>query len=267
MMTIEFHSGNFGTNPALSTGVNNPSQTYDSYWGPAAHEPEPNLAQKVVSYVMEEFIQGIVAIRTRDLMASLLDVDSIEQLIGKKENCDVRALIEKTLKKNEPLAIRKHIVFHCGMGEGLLAEADPAALLRVLDNLVYNAVKYSPSNTAVQVHALVQKGNIVINIRDEGVGINETARQKLFQKIARLLVDPAEVKASRSLGMAIAKKCSAILSGSIKWRSNSNSGSTITLKLPVSPMENDTPENPGIKFVTTRITDLPGSTLSSYSRN
>lgn len=266
MMTIEFHSGNVGTNPATSGSVNNPSLTWDEQIGSAAHNPEPGLAQKVVSYLMDEFIGGIVAIRTRDLMASLLDVDSIEQLIGKKENCDVCVLIEKSLKQNTPAATRKHIVLQSGVGEGLRAVTDPAALLRVLDHLIYNAVKYSPPNSIVQVHALAEKGNIVINIRDEGVGINETARQKLFQKIARLMVDPAEVKATQGLGMAIVKKCSAVLSGSIKWRSNSNSGSTITLKLPISPVEEDARENPGINFGSQRIIDRSAS-LPPFSRN
>jgi K+-sensing histidine kinase KdpD len=268
MMTLEFHSGNFGTNPALASGVNNPSQTLENQWasGPA-QEPEPSLAQKVVSYVMDEFIRGIVAIRTRDLMTSLLDVHSIDQLIGKKEHCDVRALIERSLKLNQPAAVRKHIIFQSGVASDLWARVNPAALLRVLDHLVSNAVKYSPAYSTVQVHALLEKDTIVINIRDQGVGINETGRQKLFQKIARLMVDPSDSKFSNGLGMAIAKKCSAVLSGSIRWRANSESGSTFTLKLPISSETDDTLEFPDIKLAACRIVDSPGSTSDSYSRN
>jgi K+-sensing histidine kinase KdpD len=150
------------------------------------------------------------------------------------------------------------------MPANLQAKADPAALMRVLDNLIYNAVKYSPPHSAVQVHAIVENDNIVINVRDEGVGINESGRQKLFQKIARLMVDPAEIKASNGIGMAIVKRCSAVLSGSIRWRRNTSSGSTITLRLPVSSGENDEPEYPGIKFVARKIMDLPDS---FHSRN
>lgn len=252
--------------------MRNPSETTSNQCGPGTvHEPEPSLAQKVVSYVMDEFIQGIVAVRTRDLMTSLMDVHSIDQLIGKKEHCDVRALIEKSLRLNQPAAARKHIVFQSGVASDLWARVNPAALLRVLDHLISNAVKYSPAYATVQVHALLEKDTIVINIRDQGVGINETGRQKLFQKIARLMVDPADGKFSNSIGMAIAKKCSAVLSGSIRWRANSESGSTFTLKLPISSEMDetfdDTLEFPDIKLAATRIVDLPGSTPGSYSRN
>lgn len=233
----------------------------------AAPEPEPSLAHKITSYVMQEFIEGIVAIRTRDLITSLLDVHSIDQLIGKKEHCDVRALIEKSLRLNRPAAARKRIIFQSGIASGLWARVNPAALLRVLDHLISNAIKYSPANAAVQVHALLENDTIVINIRDQGVGINETGRQKLFQKIARLMVDPSDAKFSKGIGMAIAKKCSAVLSGSIRWRANSECGSTFTLKLPISAETNDSLEFSDFKLVSRRIMDFPGNQPGLYSQN
>jgi signal transduction histidine kinase len=267
-MKLEFHSGNFGTNPAIGAGMKEPIGTFNSQWGPGATpESEPSLAHKVASYVMQEFIEGIVAIRTRDLITSLLDVHSIDQLIGKKEHCDVRALIEKSLRLNRPIAARKRIIFQSGIAADLWARVNPAALSRVLDHLISNAVKYSPANSAVQVHALVENDNIVINIRDQGVGINETGRQKLFQKIARLMVDPSDAKFSNGIGMAIAKKCSAVLSGSIRWRANSECGATFTLKLPVSSETNDTLEFPDLPLASRRIMDFPGDLPGLYSQN
>lgn len=187
-----------------------------------------------------------VAIRMRDLVTNLLDVNAIEQgkFVVKKENCDIRSLIEQSLEQNQLAATKKQIVFRVGISEGLWANADRAAVLQILDNLISNALKYSPPNTTVHVHALPEKEAIIINVRDEGPGISESDQRKLFQKFTRLTARPTGGESSTGLGLAIVKKLAEAMAGSIQCLSTLGSGSSFVLRLPVAsePINAETSE-------------------------
>jgi signal transduction histidine kinase len=216
-----------------------------------------SIAQKVVSYLLKELVEGVVAVRTRELITNLLDVSSIEQFIARKERCDVRALIEECLTHHQFDAAKKQIVLLTGISAGLWARADRKALAQVIDNLISNAVKYSPPNTTVQVHALLENDCIIINVRDQGFGINEAGRQKLFQKFSDLMSCPTGGKMSDGIGMAIVKKLAAAVSGSIRWRSSVGAGSTYTIKLPVASEPEELPELSEMKLLARSIIEMP----------
>jgi signal transduction histidine kinase len=200
-----------------------------------------------------------VAIRMRDLIANLLDVNAIEQgkFIVKKERCDARALIEESLEHNQQSAARKQIALRVGISEGLWATADRAASLQILDNLISNALKYSPPNTTVHIHALPEKESVVISIRDEGPGISEADQKKLFQKFTRLTARPTGGESSTGLGLAIVKKLAEAMAGSIHCRSALGSGSTFILRLPVSPSPVNAETGAEMKFLTRNIIEFP----------
>jgi signal transduction histidine kinase len=177
-----------------------------------------------------------VAIRMRDLVTNLLDVNAIEQgkFAVKKEDCDIRVLLEQSLEQNQVAATKKQIAFRVGISEGLWATADRAAVLQILDNLISNALKYSPPNTTVHVYALPEKEAVVINVRDEGPGISEADQKKLFQKFTRLTARPTGGESSTGLGLAIVKKLAEAMAGSIQCVSTLGSGSTFVLRLPAA---------------------------------
>ena len=135
----------------------------------------------------EKLCKGIVTVanRMRDLIANLLDANAIEQgnFVSKVVQCDIQALVKQSLEQNLTAATRKQIAFRVGISNGLWAKADRAATLQILDNLISNALKYSPPNTTVHVHALPEAGSVLVKIRDEGPGINAEAQQKLFQRL------------------------------------------------------------------------------------
>ena len=225
----------------------------------AAQHLGANFAQKVVGYFLKELVEGVVAARTRELLANLLDVNALEQFIARKERCDVHALIEDCLEHHQSAAAKKQIVFLTGVSEGLWARADRRPLMEILDNLISNAVNYSPPNTTVQIHALLENDCIVINVRDQGFGINEAGREKLFQKFSDLMACPGGEKMSNGIGAAIVKKVAAALSGSIRWRSSVGAGSTYTIILPVASKSNELPEFSDIKLLARSIIELPES--------
>ncbi|HEY1791223.1 MAG TPA: HAMP domain-containing sensor histidine kinase [Verrucomicrobiae bacterium] len=200
-----------------------------------------------------------VAIRMRDLVANLLDVNAIEQgkFVVKRENCDIRALIEQGLEQNQLAATKKQIAFRVGISDGLWANADRAAVLQILDNLISNALKYSPPNTTVHIHALPEKEAIVINVRDEGPGINEADQKKLFQKFTRLTARPTGGESSTGLGLAIVKKLAEAMAGSIHCVSTVGSGSTFVLRLPVASEPMNTGDARETKTPGANIIEIP----------
>jgi signal transduction histidine kinase len=192
---------------------------------------DPEQVQKLSHTIVS------AATRMRNLIADLLDFNAIEQ--GKYtsvvERCDIRALVGQCVENNQPIAARKQIALRVGISENLWAQADRAATLQILDNLVSNALKFSPPNSTVHVHALPEKDFILVNVRDEGPGISAADQKKLFQKFTRLSARPTGGESSTGLGLAIVKKLAEAMSGSIQCHSTLGSGATFALRLPVWP--------------------------------
>lgn len=178
---------------------------------------------------------GSAATRMRDLITNLLDVNAIEQgkFSSNVERCDIRQLVEQSLENNQMAATKKTIIFQVGASEGLWARADRAATLQILDNLISNALKYSPPNTTVHVHTLPETGCVLVKIRDEGPGISEADQKKMFQKFSRLSARPTGGESSTGLGLAIVKRLAEAMSGSVQCHSVLGAGATFTLRLPV----------------------------------
>jgi signal transduction histidine kinase len=184
--------------------------------------------------------------RMRDLITNLLDANAIEQgkFMSQLVQCDLRAMVEESIEHNMDSATRKQIGIHVGLCDGLWAKADRAATVQILDNLVSNAVKYSPPNTTIRIHSMPEEGNVLVTVRDEGPGISEEDRKKMFQQYTRLTARPTGGESSTGLGLSIVKKLAEAMSGSVQCHSQLGSGSTFTLRLPVWPHPVVTPREP-----------------------
>ncbi|MGH7980428.1 MAG: hypothetical protein ACREE6_13715, partial [Limisphaerales bacterium] len=77
----------------------------------ASQQPAQNAGRKLLAFVLREFIDGVASLRTQDLIANLLDLNAIEQFIGRRERCDVGGLLRQSLERNRLAASRKRIVF------------------------------------------------------------------------------------------------------------------------------------------------------------
>ena len=208
------------------------------------------------------------ALRMRDLVTNLLDANAIEQgkFTSNVERCNLRTLVEQSVDHNQQSATRKNIAIRVGTSDGLWAKADRAATLQILDNLISNAVKYSPPNTTVHVHTLPETGSILVSVRDEGPGISETDQKKMFQKFTRLTARPTGGESSTGLGLSIVKRLAEAMSGSIQCQSVLGFGSTFLLRLPVWPK--DLPDPASTVAVSSRSTTPSPNPQSLFdSRN
>lgn len=175
------------------------------------------------------------AIRMRNLITDLLDVNAIETgcFTSKIAPCDIGSLVARSVENNQSAANRKSIAIRVGASDNVWANADAAATLQILDNLISNALKYSPPQTTVHVHTLPEKDCVLVSVRDEGPGISEADQKKLFQKFTRLSARPTGGESSTGLGLAIVKRLAEAMSGSVQCFSAPGGGSKFTLRIPI----------------------------------
>ncbi len=173
--------------------------------------------------------------RMRDLIVNLLDANAIEEgrFSCKAERCDLRELAGMAIGHFEAQAASKHIAIFLEPGPDFEARADHSTTLQVLENLVSNAVKYSPSDTTIRVRTFADGERVVgLAVADEGPGVSEEDLGKMFGKFTRLTAQPTGGESSTGLGLSIVKKLAKAMGGTIECRSLLGAGATFKLRLP-----------------------------------
>ena len=107
----------------------------------------------------------------------------------------------------------------------LKANIDKGLLEQILDNLISNAIKFSNSHTSIFITLKSNEDNIYFEIEDEGPGISEADKLKLFQKFQKLTAQPTAGENSTGLGLSIVKKYVDALNGKVWCESEIGKGS------------------------------------------
>jgi two-component system sensor histidine kinase/response regulator len=120
--------------------------------------------------------------------------------------------------------------------EAVIAMADFAALDQVLDNLISNALKFSPSGKQVFVSVRLVDRHAECVIRDEGPGFTAEDKVKMFRRYGRLSARPTGGESSTGLGLSIVRKLVLGMGGELSCESVPENGATFTIRLlrPVS---------------------------------
>lgn len=168
------------------------------------------------------------------LLNELLDVATIEagELKLHREPHDLADLVEKAVNLNNINAARKNtkIVFNRPT-KSCISRVDAPKIRQVLDNLLSNAVKYSPPASDVFVSIAEYAGTFTVAVQDQGPGIPEGERDRLFQDFGTLSVKPTAGEKSTGLGLAICRKIVDAHHGTIK-AVNVSGGCEFSVTLP-----------------------------------
>ena len=170
------------------------------------------------------------------IIENMLDISAIESgsiNLDKKDE-DIGKLIERIVSLNRPPASKKDISLNTNLPDDpIIKKVDAHKFQQVLDNLVSNAIKYSQSQTKVEVG--VSDGSdsaITIYVEDEGQGIPEGELDDLFVPFAKISSEPTAGEKSTGLGLAIAKKIVEAHGGDIQVESEFGVGSTFFVNIP-----------------------------------
>ncbi len=172
--------------------------------------------------------------RMFELIIRLLDVNAIES--GNRQftfsELDSSVITESIIKENKERAKSKNIKIDFIPVENPFILTDKNAFKEIIDNLVSNAVKYTIPGKNIYVKMTSDKEYITINIKDEGPGLSEKDKQKVFTKFARLSAQPTGGENSTGLGLYIVKKLTDIVNGRISFETEKDYGTEFTVEFP-----------------------------------
>ena len=160
-----------------------------------------------VATVTEQIIQ--TSDRMLGLVKNLLDINQLE--LGARDfqsvQLDIIPLATKIIAQYQAQATLKNIalIFDTEVPHYFVT-TDEQAVVQILDNLLSNAIKYSPLGKNVNVRVKPFQKTVRIEIQDEGEGISEGDKKKLFGKFTRLSAQPTGGEHSTGLGLSIVKK-------------------------------------------------------------
>ncbi len=171
------------------------------------------------------------------MLDDLLDVTRIEagKLDLKLELLDLIDFLAETVARHDRMARTKGSRVTLESLPALQVTADPMRLRQVMDNLISNAVKYSPPGSQVRVGVLYKDGVTKVYVQDEGPGIKEADRTRLFQDFARLSARPTGGEKSTGLGLAITRRVVEAHGGQIGVDSDGEKGASFWFTLVNDP--------------------------------
>ena len=186
----------------------------------------------------EEFL-GIVdrnAARLERLVDDLLFMARLGS--GKLElslqDTDLSALARESVGAAIPRAAAHAVELDCAVQEVPAVRGDPGRLGQMLDNLISNAVKFTPDGGHVDVRVFPQNGDVAIEVADTGIGISANEQGQLFQKFFRTSAAGDRAIQGTGLGLSISKAIIEAHAGRIELESEENVGTTIRVLLPVA---------------------------------
>lgn len=173
------------------------------------------------------------------MVLDLLDVSRAENgaLVAKLVEVDVPKLLDNVSRAVGLRAAEKEtklVVRATALG-GRLVRADKDLLSRVLENLLDNCLKYTPSGSTIQIEAEVRSDtHVELAIRDDGPGIPPEFRDKVFEKYVRLEGDghSSQARNSRGLGLVFCRLAVEAHGGRIWVEENQPRGSCFRIRLP-----------------------------------
>lgn len=172
------------------------------------------------------------------LVRDLIDVAALEagQLRLERALVDVRALAAEVVAAHEPRAQEKEqpFTFSASAAASFMVSADRGRLRQAIDNLVGNAIKFTPVGRAVRV-TLAREADIVrFVVQDEGPGLTPEDYARLFQPFQLLSALPTGGESSTGLGLSIAREIVALHGGQLIVDSVPGEGATFSIELPAA---------------------------------
>jgi len=194
------------------------------------------LGEKADPPVLESLneIMGLSG-RIQNLVDQLVTVTTLEsgELTLKQEKYDAKMIARRTVESFRTVASGKDIELKASYPPGeCMATGDPLALERIVENLVSNAVKFSPFPSVVELELEVREDWLILRVKDQGPGFTDEDKKKLFKKFSHLSARPTAGETSTGLGLSIVKALVTALNGEILYETKPAVGTTFVVTLP-----------------------------------
>lgn len=168
----------------------------------------------------------------------------IENIFGEKSlstgtiepnlsDVSLNALIDELVKLYHFKAEQKRIsLIYNKPGDDVVISSDSFILHQIIDNILSNAIKFSPFDKLIELNLSLENACVIISIKDEGPGFSDDDKEKIFKKNSKLSAKPTAGESSSGLGLSIVKKLSDVINADITINSKHGKGAefVITIK-------------------------------------
>ena len=173
--------------------------------------------------------------RLTDLVQEIINLSRLQDSdpLSVPSELHIQDLVNEAIDQSQVTADSRHIwVSNSEVVDGLIL-GDREQLIMAIQNLIENAINYSPEGTKVTVTSKVEDGIVDISVTDQGIGIPDADLDRIFERFYR--VDPARSRLTggTGLGLSIVKHVALKHGGEVKVWSSENVGSTFSLRLPI----------------------------------
>ncbi len=184
------------------------------------------------------------------LVTDLLTLSRLESEAGvlQSEPLELRGLVQGSVRGFQPTAEAKRVSLSVMMpNDPAHVSGDRDALELVVNNLLDNALKYTPAGGSVWVGMRVESNAVFVEIEDSGIGIAREHHDRIFERFYRVDKARSRELGGTGLGLSIVKHICKVHGGTVSVRSAAGSGATFTVRLPLvasSVDSEDTSDNP-----------------------
>jgi len=193
---------------------------------------EPENAEKFMKIITKH------SDRLNSLVHDILSLSSLEIKTGAKErdfaNLKIASVINTACEICQERADKKDVKVEVSLEDKTFQiEGECQLLEQALINLIENAIKYSESSESIKIKATKEANNILIEVKDHGIGIAAKHLPRLFERFYRVDKARSRKLGGTGLGLAIVKHIAQLHKGSISVESELGQGSTFILRLPI----------------------------------
>ena len=151
----------------------------------------------------------------------------------RREECDLAVVAARVVEDLQPLAAASAIDLDVDVAESAVAWGDEPRIRQVIDNLVQNAIKFSPSGSRISLDVRTEADEVVVSVRDQGPGITRAEQERVFEKFYRS--PGSERLPGTGLGLPIARLIVELHGGRIWIESDGATGTTVLFTVPAPP--------------------------------
>jgi signal transduction histidine kinase len=179
------------------------------------------------------------------LVDDLLEVSRVARgkVTLERKPLEMAGVVAKAVESTGPLFERRQHRLHVSVpSDGLIVNADEIRLTQVISNLLTNAAHYTPAGGDVHVHGVREDGDVVLRVRDTGVGIDPALLPEVFEMFVQGTRGPDRAERGLGLGLSLVQTLTALHGGTVSAHSQGpGRGSEFIVRLPAAAIRAPAP--------------------------
>lgn len=184
-----------------------------------------------------EYFYDVIDSEAQRLLHLIDDILLLSQVENGQNNiltqkCNIKKELDVVLKTLIPIAKNKNIKIVSNIENDLMVNASSSRLQQLFSNLISNAIKYNTDNGSIFINACAKDSNIIIKIKDTGIGIDSNHINKIFDRFYRVNSSETNEIPGNGLGLSIVKDIVTLYNGSVSVNSKVGEGSEFVISFP-----------------------------------